>query len=109
LSLAAVIVLGLAAARLWRLISQDLILAPLRDRLVGVEKFQVGDAQVQKNLRPRVVEFLGCPWCLGFWISIPAVALYLYAPGDVIAWVVGVLAVSEVVGLIVRNLDPVEE
>jgi Protein of unknown function (DUF1360) len=108
-SLSAVVVLGLAVARLWRLISQDLVLAPLRDRLVGAEKFKVGDAEVAKNARPAVVEFLGCPWCLGFWLSIPAVALWRYAPDDVVLWIVGVLAVSEVVGLIVRNLDPVEE
>ncbi len=109
MSLASVVVLGLAVARLWRLVSQDLVLERLRCWLVGATKFRVGDAEVAKNRRPRVVEFLACPWCLGFWLSIPAVAVYRYAPDDVVVWIVGVLAVSEVVGLIVRNLDPVED
>lgn len=107
--LALIVVLGLAAARAWRLISQDLILAPLRDKLVGAEKFKVGDATASKNARPKVVEFLGCPWCLGGWLSIGGVALYRLAPTGLVFWIVAPLAVSEIVGLIVRNLDPVED
>jgi hypothetical protein len=78
-----VLVAGLAAFRVWVLLSSDQILAPVRDRLPL-----------------RVVEFLTCPWCAGFWVA-AAVFGVIEVWGDG-AWVqagVAVLALSAVVAL----------
>lgn len=46
--------IALAAYRLWRLIAEDEITDPLRDRLLGNE------------WASKLVE---CPWCLGAWVT----------------------------------------
>lgn len=77
------VVAGLAAFRLWVLLSSDSILSPIRDRLPL-----------------KTVEFLTCPWCCGFWVSV-GVFLTVEVWGDG-AWVqtgLVVLALSAVVGL----------
>lgn len=75
---------GLAAFRLWVLISSDTILSPVRDKLPL-----------------RVAEFLNCPWCSGFWVGVATfVTVDLWGDG---AWVqvsLVVLALSAVVGLV---------
>ncbi len=51
--------LALASFRVWRLLGQDVLLDPLRDRIVrdGTE------------YRQELDEFLRCPWCLGAWVG----------------------------------------
>lgn len=48
---------------------------------------------------PKVAEFLGCPWCAGFWISIGVVGARRFAPR---LWdpVARVLATSAIAGIL---------
>jgi hypothetical protein len=68
-----VVVLALAATRLARAISVDEITAPARERV---------EAWAQRSpasgWRNRTVELVGCPVCVGWWIS---VGVSLAAPG----------------------------
>ena len=52
----ALVLLALAAYRIWRLLAHDTILDPLRHLLVRAESKQE--------------EFLQCPFCLGFWVAL---------------------------------------
>lgn len=102
------LIAGLAAARAWRFASQDDMpwLVTLRARLLGGPT-QVIDG-VEHYRRPTLAHLVNCPWCLGSYLSIGAFALARLSPG-VAVWVLGPLAIGELVGLIVRNLDPTEE
>lgn len=51
----AAIWLALGSYRLWRLAADDSILDGARDRIV--------------KGRPKLDEFIACPWCSGFWIG----------------------------------------
>lgn len=77
------LIVGLAAFRLWVLVSSDTILAPVRDRLpLGV------------------VEFLSCPWCSGFWVVLGVfVAVELWGDGAGVQLAVIILALSALVGV----------
>ncbi len=55
------LLLSLAAYRMWKLLAEDTILAPVRARITMSEWER---------------ELLECPWCLGAWISL----------GWVVAW-----------------------
>ena len=78
------IVIGLASYRLWRLIGQDSITEPLRDRL---------------NPDGWTMGLISCPWCAGSWVAFAATWLTdatIGVPGPVVvalgaAVVVGVL------------------
>jgi hypothetical protein len=48
-----VIVVGLVAYRVWRLLAVDELTATLRERL-----------------GPRTYDFVTCPWCFGFWATV---------------------------------------
>lgn len=74
------IVVALAAYRLWKLVAEDLISQRLRDRLSD-----------------RAVEFVACPWCLGFWISLIVVVV---AANWEIPITLSVFAVSAIVGML---------
>ena len=50
------VLLALAAYRVWRLLAHDTILDPLRHRLIRAESKQE--------------EFLQCPYCAGFWVAL---------------------------------------
>jgi uncharacterized protein DUF1360 len=64
------LLLALAAFRSFRLVAEDTILDPLRLRIVGLPRnWKEGDP-VPKGYREKLAEFVTCPWCAGFWISI---------------------------------------
>lgn len=46
------LVLGVAAYRLWRLVGEDAISEPMREKLTGWP-----------------LKLVSCPWCLGSWIA----------------------------------------
>lgn len=64
-----VLVVG-ASARLTRLITADTIAGPLRAKLITWTK------------STKVGEFITCPWCIGFWISVAVT----YAAWEVNGW-----------------------
>lgn len=89
----ALILLVLAAFRVWRLLAEDTILEPLRARFVPADSNREA--------------FIRCPWCLGFWVSLAWwTAWQAWPDGTLVAAVP--FAISAVVGLVAANLDPAE-
>jgi hypothetical protein len=65
------LLLALAAYRLWRLLAEDDILDRPRRWLVrlGSEWEKEGDP-VPANYRASLAEFLTCPFCFGAWVAL---------------------------------------
>lgn len=91
--------LSLAAFRAFRLLGYDVILDAPRDVLTRRSKWQEGKHRVGLDM------WLHCPWCFGAWVSIgwwlaweawPHFTMVAAAP----------FAISAVVGLVTKNLDP---
>lgn len=93
---------ALACFRLTRLLVSDTITQPLRQAVIGTayapERDLSGFAMPVAK-RPRLAEFVTCPWCMGMWLAglvvlcqalIPAVWIYAAA----------LLAFSAVAGLL---------
>jgi hypothetical protein len=82
------LILALAAYRITRLIVEDTLLEPLRER-------------VWKRFPPetKLGYLFTCFWCTGFWVSVLIVAVYLLLPSATIA-IALVFALSAVVGII---------
>ena len=69
-----VIVDGLAAHRLARLITTDVITSPLREAVLDrVWPSREGD-------EPRVATLITCPWCVGVWCALVALVARKVAP-----------------------------
>lgn len=85
------VLVALAAARLWRLIAVDAIADPLRRRL----RVEIADAP--KQWRDTLSYLIQCPFCAGFWISGMVLASAL-AWSDTVLWqlVAGTCAVNYV-------------
>lgn len=80
----------LAVMRLTRLVNADTILDPARIRLA--RRFGPESA---------LLEFLGCPWCVGFWLSLAAAPVAV----GVLGWpwwlsVPVALACSQIIGMV---------
>jgi Protein of unknown function (DUF1360) len=86
---------GLAVARLTRLLVEDELTRPGRERL---QKWAEGTAQ--RAAWPRLAYFVTCPWCVSVWIAAGWLGLSTAAPrsadtlGTILAWsqVTGLLA-----------------
>lgn len=88
------VLLGLAAFRVWKLLGDDSILNKPRAWFVyGFRKWRGnGAAQCAED-------FLSCPWCLGFWVALAWWGAFeLWPHGTPIA--AAPLAISAVVGLL---------
>jgi hypothetical protein len=93
------IVGGLAVHRLTRLVTEDTITDPIRDRITGrVEQFGRVERAGEPS-RPRLDEFLRCPWCVSVWVAGGWALLAVTAP-PVAAPVGAALAWSSVTGLL---------
>lgn len=120
------VVVTLAAFRITRLVGWDEITQPIRAWLSGVH--DRGYNQLAKAIeeaksqgvdpwdgqrrppplserRYYVAKLLHCPWCVGFWISLAA-ALAADEWHHTTYWISVPFAISAVVGLIAKNLDP---
>lgn len=100
------LLLALGTFRLTRLVGWDefpLVLT-LRDMLTGaVYKYRTEEPTEHK--RPGVDHFIHCPWCVGFWIGLALYVVWLCAPRPTLYAVIP-FALSAVVGLVAKNLDP---
>lgn len=85
--------LALAAFRVWKLVADDVIFDPLRDRILDL--FESNPKRASS-----LAGFLVCGWCLGFWVAVawwlawlalPTVTLVVATPWA-LATVVGLLA-----------------
>lgn len=54
--------------------------------------------------RPLLEEFLSCPFCLGFWVSLVVYGCWLAAARPTL-YAVTPFAISGAVGLLAKNLD----
>lgn len=73
-----VLILVLGTYRLWMLAANDILTEPLRERLLGYSRG--ADGKYHRNRWPHarkgLGEFIHCPWCLGFWLSLIVLAAY---------------------------------
>ena len=100
---AALLVLdALACYRLTRLVVQDTITEPWRRWIVGNKRSgarALSGEHIVMVARPRVAEFITCPWCVSFWIAIGVVMLQTLTP-TVCLYVTAILAFSAVAGIL---------
>ncbi len=95
--------LALGAFRLTRLAGWDDVTHPARRALLGVT--DDGRPVRGRTARWRLAAWAHCPWCVGFWISVAVYAAWRVAPAATLVAMTP-LAISALVGLIAKNLDP---
>jgi hypothetical protein len=61
--------LTLASFRTWRLLAKDVVLDGVRDWVTGLSGWS-GRGRPPATFRTPLSEFILCPWCLGFWITL---------------------------------------
>lgn len=97
------LLLALAAFRVFRLISEDTILDRPRAWLLGYGDWQEGQ-QLPKSYRVKWGEWVTCPWCAGFWVSLAWWGAWIVWPHATtvvaVPW-----AISTIVALAAKNLD----
>jgi hypothetical protein len=92
---------ALAVARLTRLVVADTLTAPLRDRLAGRRPGIEGSGghRIVVAARPRLAEFIACPWCVSPYLAALIVVCQALMP-HVWLYVAAALAFSLVAGAI---------
>lgn len=95
------IVLTLGAWRLWRILSTDTVLDWPRDRILGTTTLAAGTSHYR---RPKLAEFVGCPWCFGWWLMLGAFCAWHWWSKTDTVLIAAPLAMSAVGGLL-TNLD----
>ena len=71
-----ILLLGIATHKLARLITKDMVTAPLRAPFVQFKEF-TGEGEVEEESRrdggvkEAVGDLLTCPYCMGVWIAVP--------------------------------------
>lgn len=76
-------------------------------RLAGWDEFPLA-LKLRERLtsgRPMIEHLVGCPFCIGFWISLAVYGAWLSAPRPTL-YAMTPFAISGAVGLIAKNLDP---
>lgn len=97
------IVLGLAVHRVARIIGWDSITRGPRERFLGWT--DDGKRNRWPKNRKRLAEFIHCPWCQGFWLSVAAwVCFREWHDATILVCVP--LAISSAVGVYTTHLDP---
>lgn len=95
----ALILLALAAFRIWRLLAEDDILNRPRRFIVRVPRLWKEGDPPPAGVYYGIVEFIECPYCLGFWVALawwgawqiwPHGSLVVAVPFALSALVVGV-------------------
>jgi Protein of unknown function (DUF1360) len=89
--------LALAAYRTWHLAALDTIIEPLRRRAYRLD----GDGEPADGYRRSVDDFVGCPWCFGYWVAVAWWAAWLVWPHGALL-VATPFALSAVVGLLAK-------
>jgi hypothetical protein len=68
----ALLLLGLAAYRVWRILGLDDVLDKPRRWLVRLPDYWQpdGGGDLPDEYREHLAKFIQCPWCLGFWVAL---------------------------------------
>ncbi|MDQ0217467.1 DUF1360 domain-containing protein [Peribacillus cavernae] len=112
-NLTVIILLGLAAFRLTRLIVYDKITEFLRRPFFDEIEETGEDGVVEIYLTPRiggvrgwVGELLSCYWCTGVWVSMLLAGLYVYQTsiGNYAVIVLAIAAISSIIETIISKL-----
>jgi hypothetical protein len=101
------VLLAAASYRIWRLLAEDVILDRPRRWIVRLPLKWKEGMLIPDGYRYRLAEFINCPWCLGFWVSI-AVWIAWQADEHLTTVIAVPLAISAAVGIIRTKLDPVD-
>lgn len=104
------LVIALAAYRLTRLIGWDDLppIQRLRQKATGESvRFNATESRgpIYAYRHPTLAHFLGCAYCLGFWVCLFAYGVWLAYPQQML-YASMPLALSGAVGVIARMLDP---
>jgi hypothetical protein len=97
--LTGLIVIALGVWRVWRILSTDTVLDWPRDRLLGTTKLASG---VTHYRRDKLAEFVGCPWCFGWWLVLGAFAAWHWWSKDNTVLIAVPFAMSTGVGLLTQ-------
>lgn len=101
------VILVFGAYRFWMLLAKDAITQPWRQRLLGYNDDGSRNRwRTPGSGRKTLAEFVHCPWCLGFWLSLAAVAAYHEWP-HATRWILLPFAVSALVALAAVTFDRV--
>ncbi len=106
------LLLSLAAWRVYRLIAEDTILDPIRNRVLRLDpNWEKEGDDPGDDYRMKWGIFLTCAFCAGFWVSGIALALYCLVVEwiGVFSFLVCWFAISAVVAIVAKNLDPAEQ
>ena len=63
------LLLGLASYRTWRILAEDTVFDTPRAWAVGLSDWSEGQ-RTPSSYRAGLAEFLTCPACFGFWVSL---------------------------------------
>ncbi len=98
------LLLALAAYRVFRLLGHDTVLDGPRARLLRLGNWQEGKP-VPPGYRAKLGEFIVCPACLGFWVTLAWWVCWLAWPHATL-WAAFPFAASTVVVLVAKLGDP---
>jgi hypothetical protein len=113
INLTMLMLLGLAAFRLTRLIVYDkiteFIRRPFFDEIEEIEEDGMVEIYLtpkKKGIRGWIGELLSCYWCTGIWVSILLAGLYLYQTtiGNYTIIVLAIAAVGSIIETIISKL-----
>lgn len=93
------VLMTLGAFRVWRLLGVDTVLDLPRRWVTGLGRDWTPDDPVPPSYRWHLAEWVGCPWCLGFWVALAWWGAWLAYPD----WAVGLAvpwALSAAVGIV---------
>lgn len=93
------VLLALAAFRLWRLLAEDDILDRPRRYVTALPRAWKPNDPLSTNYRNGLAAFISCPWCLGFWVVLALWGAWEVWPHAVLV-VSAPLAVSALVGFL---------
>lgn len=98
---AALLLVG-AAYRVWKLLAEDAILDRPRRWLLRLGDWHEDDGgDPPDEYRYTLGDFIGCPWCFGFWIVLATWGLWLAFPYETVLLAVP-FAMSAAVGLVAK-------
>ena len=85
------VLIVLALYRLTHLVTQDKITNPIRQYF----------SKFERGVRKTIYELLICPWCVGIWLSLFLVFLYLISP---LAWFFILILAISALAIILRTI-----